>query len=152
MAAGDTARLYHELTSYTPEREWTAPIDDPRVRQDFVPNDFERWPAPCKAYPPGLPAVELPRRWPAVAAPATRVLAGRHTAAPACREGAQRRRGYEWTEVGALLHMEELELRKLEGRGTGSKGKQREAQEEGRGQDKGDRCGWKITREWYTER
>ena len=83
MAAGDTARLYHELTSYTPEREWTAPIDDPRVRQDFVPNDFERWPAPCKAYPPGLPAVELPRRWPAVAAPATRVLAGRHTAAPA---------------------------------------------------------------------
>ncbi len=83
MAAGDTARLYHELTSYTPEREWTTPIDDPRVRQDFVPNDFERWPAPCKAYPPGLPVVELPRRWPAVAAPATRVLAGRHTAAPA---------------------------------------------------------------------
>ena len=83
MAAGDTARLYHELTSYSPEREWTVPVDDPRVLQDFVPNDFETWPAPCKAYPPGLPVVELPRSWPADAGPATAVLAGRQAAAPA---------------------------------------------------------------------
>jgi hypothetical protein len=71
MAPGDTARLYHELTSYSPEREWTAPVRDHRVLQDFVPNDFERWPAPCKAYPPGLPVVELPRDRPAATAPAT---------------------------------------------------------------------------------
>jgi nitroreductase len=83
MASGDTARLYHRLTSYEPEREFTVPIDDPRVLQDFVANDFERWPAPCKAYPTGLPVVELPRSWPAVAAPATAVLAGRHAARPA---------------------------------------------------------------------
>ena len=48
MAPGDTARLYHELTSYSPERECTAPVRDHRVLQDFVPNDFERRPAPCK--------------------------------------------------------------------------------------------------------
>jgi SagB-type dehydrogenase family enzyme len=83
MTAGDTARLYHRLTSYSPEREWTVPLDDPRVVQDFVPNDFDTWPAPCKSYPPGLPVAELPRTWPAVAAPATTVLAGRHEAAPA---------------------------------------------------------------------
>lgn len=83
MAPGDTARLYHHLTSYTPEREFTVPIDDPRVLQDFVANDFATWPAPCKSYPDGLPVVELPRSWPAVAAPATAVLAGRPAAAAA---------------------------------------------------------------------
>jgi hypothetical protein len=83
MAPGDTARLYHELTSYSPEREWTIPVDDPLVLKGFVPNDLATWPAPCKAYPPGLPVVELPRGWPAVAAPATAVLAGRQAAAPA---------------------------------------------------------------------
>jgi SagB-type dehydrogenase family enzyme len=78
MAPGDAARLYHELTSYSPEREWTVPIDDPRVVQGFVPNDFATWPAPCKSYPDGRPVVELPRTWPSVLdAAATAVLAGR---------------------------------------------------------------------------
>jgi len=40
MAPGDTARLYHELTSYAPDREWTTPVDDPRVVQGFEPNDL----------------------------------------------------------------------------------------------------------------
>jgi SagB-type dehydrogenase family enzyme len=78
MAPGDTARLYHELTSYSPDREWTDPVDDPRVVQGFTPNDLETFPAPCKAYPPDLPTVELPSTWPQVAAPATAVLAGTH--------------------------------------------------------------------------
>jgi SagB-type dehydrogenase family enzyme len=82
MAPGDMARTYHELSSYAPEREFMVPIGDPRVLQDFVANDFARWPAACKAYPPGLPVVELPREWPAVEAPATAVLAGRRTTAP----------------------------------------------------------------------
>jgi hypothetical protein len=73
---GDTARLYHRLSSYEPAREFTVPIDDPRVVQDFVANDFSRWPWPCKRYRDGLPRVELPRSWPAVATPATAVLAG----------------------------------------------------------------------------
>jgi hypothetical protein len=83
MAPGDTARLYHRLSSYAPEREFMVPIDDPRVVQDFVANDFATWPPACKAYPPGLPVVELPREWPAVAGAATTVLAGRADAAPA---------------------------------------------------------------------
>src|SRR3954469_298584 len=68
MAPGDTARLYHRLTSYTPEREWTTPVDDPRVRQGFKQIDIPTFPAACKLYPPGLPAVALPREWPAPAA------------------------------------------------------------------------------------
>jgi nitroreductase len=71
------ARLYHRLTSYERGREWTTPLDDPRIVGDFVPNDFARWPAPCKVYPDGLPVTELPRNWPAIATPATAVLAGR---------------------------------------------------------------------------
>src|SRR4051794_41950551 len=65
MAPGDTARLYHRLTSYTPEREWTTPVDDPRVLQGFKQIDIPTFPAACKLYPPGLPAVALPREWPA---------------------------------------------------------------------------------------
>ena len=41
-----------------------TPVDDPRVLQDFVPNDLATFPALCKAYPPGLPTVALPRSWP----------------------------------------------------------------------------------------
>src|SRR5918992_5598488 len=83
MGDGDTARLYHELTSYSPDREWTTPVDDPLVLQDFVQNDYDTLPPPCKAYPDGLPAIELPRDWPQLAAPATAVLAGADRAAPA---------------------------------------------------------------------
>ena len=83
MPPGDTARLYHRLSSYEPEREFTVPIDDPLVLQDFVANDFARWPAPCKVYPDGLPRVELPRAWPAIETPATAVLAGTAPAAGA---------------------------------------------------------------------
>ena len=62
MASGDTARLYHALTSYARDRE--ALPEDPRIVSGFVPDDFARWPAPCKAYPDGLPVVALPRTWP----------------------------------------------------------------------------------------
>ena len=61
MAAGDTARLYHRLTSsrYGPGLEWPepsrpVPVGDPRMLADFVPLDMARLPAPCKAYPPGV--------------------------------------------------------------------------------------------------
>src|SRR2546429_31536 len=108
MAPGDTARLYHELSSYEPGREWTTPVDDPRVRQDFVPNDFETLPAPCKAYPPGLPVVELPRTWPPVAPRAPAVLAGRHAAAPA---------GLGLPALARLLHLSAGVVRVAEVRG-----------------------------------
>jgi hypothetical protein len=83
VAPGDTIRLYHRLSSYSPERDFTVPIDDPRVVQDFVANDFAIWPPACKVYPQGLPVVELPREWPAVHQSATAVLAGRHAPAAA---------------------------------------------------------------------
>jgi SagB-type dehydrogenase family enzyme len=82
MAAGDAARRYHRLTSYSPAREWTTPVDDPLVRQDFEPNDLATFPAPCKSYAPGPPVVELPREWPPGSASTTAVLAGRDSPMP----------------------------------------------------------------------
>src|SRR4051812_609719 len=78
MAPGDTARLYHRLTSYEP-----ALPEDPRVLKGFRRNVLADFPARCKSYPSGLPIVALPRAWPAEGAAATAVLAGAHAAAPA---------------------------------------------------------------------
>jgi hypothetical protein len=66
----------HRLTSYEPGREWTDPIDDPRVRKDFEPNDFGRLPYFYKRYAPGLPTLALPRELPSSSAPALAVLSG----------------------------------------------------------------------------
>ena len=89
MAAGDTARLYHRLTSsrYGPGLEWPepgrpVPVGDPRMLADFVPLDMARLPAPCKAYPPGLPVSSCRATGRRSPGSATSVLAGRHVAAP----------------------------------------------------------------------
>jgi hypothetical protein len=81
MARGDTARLYHQLSSYSyvPGIDWPLPIDHALVRQDFIPNHLPTFPLHRKAYPGSLRSVELPATWPPVAAPAIEVLAGRHT-------------------------------------------------------------------------
>ena len=80
MAPGDTARLYHRLSSYAgvPDDEWPTPIDHPLVRQDFAPNHRPTFPAHRKVYPDSLPTVELPAAWPPVHAPTIDLLAGRH--------------------------------------------------------------------------
>src|SRR3954453_7747722 len=75
--SGDAEQTYHDLSSMSPDRPWDRPIDDPRVVQGFVSNDFDRWPQPAAVYPPDLPATPLPRELPAPAVPATDVLAGR---------------------------------------------------------------------------
>jgi nitroreductase len=81
VAPGDSVRTYHRLTSYAPwNDEWPPPADDPRVLQDFEPNDLATFPAPCKSYPAGLPTVSLPRSWPEGASSTTAVLAGRSDA------------------------------------------------------------------------
>jgi SagB-type dehydrogenase family enzyme len=70
------AGLLHRLTSYSPQREWDVPQDDPRVRHDLVPNDWATVPPPMKEYPEPLPRLALPRDLPDPGVPATGVLAG----------------------------------------------------------------------------
>ena len=75
---GETARMYHELSSYSfglGDLDPT-PADHPLVRRDFVPNDVPTLPAPFKAYAPGLPRIALPRTWTSPETSATRALAG----------------------------------------------------------------------------
>lgn len=67
----------HRLTSYEPGREWTEPVDDPRVVQDLEVNDMARLPWFFKRYEQPLPRVSLPRSLPATTAAAVTVLAGR---------------------------------------------------------------------------
>src|SRR5690349_750467 len=78
-----SAREYHELTSYSAGSDFPAPpADHPLVLQDFVANDFARWPYQVKAYEDGLPKVVLPREWPSVGVSATEALAGGHNRTP----------------------------------------------------------------------
>jgi len=70
------AGLLHRLTSYTLDREWDVPLDDPRLRHDLVPNDLATLPPPVKQYDAGLPVTELPRELPNPGISATAVLAG----------------------------------------------------------------------------
>jgi hypothetical protein len=76
-----TQRL-HRLTSYEPGREWTEPVEDPRLLQELEVNDLARLPLFFKAYAQSLPRVPLPRSLPATTAPAVAVLAGTADAAP----------------------------------------------------------------------
>jgi hypothetical protein len=76
MTQGDAARLYHRLTSYSPDREWDDPADDPRVRHDLVPNDPATLPPPVKRYTAELPVTPLPRDPAPTTYTATEVLAG----------------------------------------------------------------------------
>ncbi|MFC7549573.1 hypothetical protein [Plantactinospora sp. GCM10030261] len=69
------AGLLHRLTSYTPDREWDVPADDPRVRHDLTPNDPDTRPPAMKAYA-DLPILPLPRDLPDPGTPATAALAG----------------------------------------------------------------------------
>ena len=72
----------HRLTSIDrgfadePDREWTAPVDDPRVVQDLEANDLARFPLFYKRYEKTLPRLALPRSLPLTTAPAVAVLAG----------------------------------------------------------------------------
>jgi SagB-type dehydrogenase family enzyme len=70
------AGLLHRLTSYSPDREWDVPADDPRVRHDLTPNDPELFPPAMKSYDDELPVVALPRDLPDRGASATVALAG----------------------------------------------------------------------------
>jgi SagB-type dehydrogenase family enzyme len=70
------AGLLHRLTSYTPDRDWDVPVDDPRVRHDLVPNDLATLPPPVKQYDAGLPITPLTRELPNPGVSATAVLAG----------------------------------------------------------------------------
>ena len=67
MADGDTARLYHRVTSYVGEGwDWDVKADDPLVLQQFVANDFATWPAaaPLRAVRGGARRRQLVRPGP----------------------------------------------------------------------------------------
>ncbi len=70
------AGLLHRLTSYSPDRDWDVPADDPRVRHDLVPDDLDTQPPQLKQYDAGLPVTRLPRELPAPDVSAAAVLAG----------------------------------------------------------------------------
>ncbi len=83
MASGETARLYHRLSSSShmpedvrPDPNMPPPNADERVVQDFVSCEPERLPPAWKAYRSGLPVTELPRDWPPTELTATAVLGG----------------------------------------------------------------------------
>jgi hypothetical protein len=69
-------RTLHRLTSYEPGRDWTEPVDDPRVIQDLQVNDPDRFPWFYKRYRQPLPHLMLPRDLPQTTTPAVSVLAG----------------------------------------------------------------------------
>jgi len=54
------AEVYHRLTAYATDRHWLEPLDDDRLRQDFMPMSADDRPPPFKEYPTGLPRVQLP--------------------------------------------------------------------------------------------
>ena len=66
----------HRLTSYSPDRDWDEPPDDPRARHDFQPNDYATLPLFYKRFASGLPRLALPRELPVTTAPALPVLSG----------------------------------------------------------------------------
>src|SRR6266498_808058 len=77
MGGVETAtQALHRLTSYEPGREWTEPVDDPRLLQDLEVNDLARFPWFFKRYEQSLPRVALPRDLPPTTPPAVAVLAG----------------------------------------------------------------------------
>lgn len=76
MASGDTARLYHDLSSYSLERLDDPLQEHPLVLSGFVSDHVPTFPAPCKRYPDDLPTRALPDRWSRPVATAATVLAG----------------------------------------------------------------------------
>ena len=92
----------HRLTSIdrafadSAQREWTAPVDDPRVVQGFDANDLDRFPWFYKRYGQSLPRLALPRNLPSTTAPAVAVLAGTADVA---------RTGLDLPQLSRLLHL-----------------------------------------------
>jgi hypothetical protein len=95
----------HRLTSYEPGREWTEPVDDPRVVHDLEVNELARLPWFFKRYAPSLPRVPLPRRLPATTTPAVAALAGIANRADA---------GLDLPHLSRLLHLSAGVVRTME--------------------------------------
>jgi hypothetical protein len=72
-----TAQTLHRLTSYETGREWTDPVPDRRILQDFEPSDRDRVPWPYKRYDEDLPRRPLAMELPRTTASALSVLAGK---------------------------------------------------------------------------
>jgi SagB-type dehydrogenase family enzyme len=90
------AQTLHRLTAYEPGREWTEPIDDPRIVQDLEVNDVSKLPWFYKRYPADLPRVPLPKDLPDTTAPTVSVLAGTARVSP---------RDLDIAQLGRLLFL-----------------------------------------------
>lgn len=100
MGDGDLARLFHRLTSIAPLREGTGwptrdTVDDPWIVTSFEPGDMDLLPPLVKAFPDGLPVVQLPRDLPDPGGSTLAVLGG-HAAGRAAPDLAQ---------LARLLHL-----------------------------------------------
>jgi SagB-type dehydrogenase family enzyme len=104
--SGETAtQMLHRLTSYEPDRDWTAPVNDSRVLQDLQVNDLARLPWFFKRYPERLPRIALPRDLPGTVAPAIAMLAGTAQVAPAA---------LDLPQLSRLLHLSAGVVRTME--------------------------------------
>ena len=106
MADGDMARLFHRLTSYEPDREWTDTADDPWIVTSFEPNDMDLLPPPVKEFGPRLPVVPLPRELPAPDGSTLAVLGGDAAGAAAV----------DLAQLARLLYLSAGVVRTAEGR------------------------------------
>jgi hypothetical protein len=114
------AGLLHRLTSYTPDREWDVPADDPRLRHDLVPNDLETLPPPVKEYElDHLAVTPLPRDLPRPGVSATAALAGT-PAPPGELDAAQL--GRLLFLAGGVVRTAERRGRRIQFRAAGSAG------------------------------
>jgi nitroreductase len=95
MAIETAAETYHRLSSYSADRPWLVPVDDPRARQDFIPLLRESTPAALKRYARELPRVVLPDP----AAPAT----GAAALLAAADAGSRADRAVRLDELAAIL-------------------------------------------------
>lgn len=99
----NVAQVLHRLTSYEPGREWTDPVDDPRIVQDLEVNDTAKLPWFYKRYPESLPRIPLPSDLPSTSVPTLPVLAGAFTAGD-----------LDLAQLGRVLHLASGVVRTME--------------------------------------
>ena len=111
MTEPSAAQVYHQLTSYDTQRDWTAPVADPRIVAGFTPMDPGRFPPSMKRYPGDLPRTPLPRELAPCEVSAADALAGK---VPAPRSD----HAVTLSELATVLYLAAGVVRTIERNGT----------------------------------